>query len=328
MPVRAQTRMRILNALPRRHQDYFFGEIRKLCTAHILSLRILGSDRASEASGLFSEVMAKFLGVASLHGSDEPACETDQATASRELREQPDASEAAATDVEDPQPPPTVVAVDDEDPTRDGRVAWLIQEIGSRRAIAHRYEDMRRQRWGRWQGSGYRTMQISALIGPSAESDAADEVLARHVDGSYVLQAEPGDPHDAEDIRRVWRGLLALAKREFEPDEDVSLLLQLLARDTDIQASFGSEWPIARIVAALNEHHPQPHWNDERVDNAKKRLRNWIGRMKRDHGLDATELKDVLARYGRERAVGREGPLTHSQDARQDAPPREALAND
>ena len=47
-------------------------------------------------------------------------------------------------------------------PEQDDRVRWLIKEVGGRRALEHRFEDMRRQRWGRWHGLGYRTSLISA----------------------------------------------------------------------------------------------------------------------------------------------------------------------
>jgi hypothetical protein len=90
-----------------------------------------------------------------------------------------------------------------------------------------------------------------------------------------------------------------VAESEFRPDEDVSILLSLMAHDPEIQAGFGSEWPIRKIVDALNQRHPNPTWNDDRVDNAKKRLRNWIGRMKRDHGLDSTDLMNLFAQKAR-----------------------------
>jgi hypothetical protein len=54
-------------------------------------------------------------------------------------------------------------------------------------------------------------------------------------------------------------------------------LLELLARDPDVQAGFGLEWPVRKIVDALNISDPDPRWNDDRIENAKKRLRNWNG---------------------------------------------------
>jgi hypothetical protein len=237
--------------------------------------------------------MAKLLGSSSSPSGTEMAGETGQSD--EEVRR----TSGNTTELEESSGQPTSLTTDD-DPKRDGRVAWLIQEAGNRPAIAHRHEDMRRQRWGRWQGAGYRTVQISALTETAVGNPTADDVLTRHADASYLLQAESEDPHDAEDTRRVWRGLLALAERHFKSHDDVSLLLQLLAQDQEIQASFGNDWPITKIVEALSGRHPPPPWNADRVDNAKKRLRNWIGRMKRDHGLDAADLKHLLARYGRE----------------------------
>jgi hypothetical protein len=294
---RAQREMRprVLFSLPRQHQDYFFEEIRRLCMAYLSTVGTRGSDRDSEVRELFSEVMAKLLGGVSSPSSTEMAPETGQDILKEEVRRTSEDAEELEGTVGQP-----ISLTADEDPMRDGRVAWLIQETGNRPAIAHRHEDMRRQRWGRWHGTGYRTVQISALTEAAGGSQAADELLARHADASYPLQAEPEDPHDEADTRRVWRGLLALAERQFEAHHDVSLLLKLLAQDPEIQASFGSDWPITKIVEALNRRHPPPPWNADRVDNAKKRLRNWIGRMKRDHGLDSADLKDLLARHGRE----------------------------
>jgi len=114
------------------------------------------------------------------------------------------------------------------------------------------------------------------------------------------LSAEPGDPHDDDDVRRVWRGLLAMAASEFRPGADVLLLLDLMAHDYEVQAGFGAEWPVSQMVSALNLKHPIPSWNDDRVENAKKRLKNWIVRLKRIRGLDASDLMDLFARRGRE----------------------------
>jgi len=79
--------------------------------------------------------------------------------------------------------------------------------------------------------------------------------------------------------------------------------LQVLAHDPEVQAGFGVEWPVRKITEALNIIYPVPPWNDDRVENAKKRLRNWIGGIKRDHGLDQTDLLALFARYGRANAA-------------------------
>jgi hypothetical protein len=174
------------------------------------------------------------------------------------------------------------------DPKRDGRVSWLIDQTGGRHALTHRYEDIRRRRHGgKWRGDGYRQVQLQA----------------EHVD---VLSVDPDDPHHEDDMRRVWRGLLAMAKSEFTPDADVSTLLNLMARDSEIQAGFGTEWPITQIVNALNQHCASPPWVDDRVENAKKRLTTWIARLKRNHGLNADDLMALFARHGR--TLVREAP--------------------
>ena len=128
-----------------------------------------------------------------------------------------------------------------------------------------------------------------------------DQALARHADRSHPVWEEQEDPQYGEEIRRAWLGLLTAAERQFAPTDDVSFLLQLLAHDSEIQVGFGSEWPISMIVDALNARHPSPPWTDDRVDNAKRRLRNWIARIKRDQGLDAIDLKSLFVRIARER---------------------------
>lgn len=164
-----------------------------------------------------------------------------------------------------------------DDPQRDSRVRWLIEAVGGSQALSHRHEDIRRRQYGgKWKEDGYRQVQLEQ----------------HHVD---TLSVDADDPLHDEDVRRIWRGLLAAAKSGFASDDDVSILLDLLAHNSDIQAEFGSEWPVSKIVGELNQRGQSPIWNDDRVDNAKKRLKNWIGRMKRDLGLDSADLMDLLA---------------------------------
>lgn len=253
LPVPGTTRLRILNSLPRQHQAHFFAEVRKLCAIYIASLRIPTADREAEILELFSEVMAKLLGVTG-SGAGPKAAESAQ---------------------EDGSP----VMSGHHEPGRDDRVAWLLAEVRGWPALAHRREDIRRQRYGgKWQGEGYRQVQL-------------DE---DHVDN---LSVDADEPHHDRDMRRVWRGILVMAKTEFAPTEDISILLELMAKDPEIAEAFGAEWPIRQIADALDKSHPNAPWSDDRVDNAKKRLRNWISRLKRAHGLDSTDLMGLFARY-------------------------------
>lgn len=252
VPVLGVTRLRVLNSLPRPHQAHFFEEIRKLCANYIASLRIPMTDRESETLELFSEVMAKLLGVAG-SGAGQSVDDTG----------------------EEKSLPAWVV---NDDPKRDERVSWLISEVRGWPALAHRREDIRRKRHGgKWREDGYRQVQLNE----------------EHFD---KLGVDPDDPHHDKDIRQIWRGVLTMAKTEFNPNDDISVLLDLMAHDSDIADDFGSEWPIRRMVNALNQRHPNPLWTDDRVDNAKKRLRNWIVRLKREYGLDSTDLMDLFAR--------------------------------
>lgn len=248
----AATRLRVLNSLPRQHQEHFFEVVRGMCAQFIARVphREPNANRQSEALELFSEVMAKLLGVA---GIEYPLSKDDA----------PELPHGWSVDA---------------NPKRDGRVRWLIEQTGGLVGITHRREDMRRRQFGgKWKDGSYRQGQL-------------DEEHTKY------LSVDPDDPFHDDDIRLVWRGVLLLAQSQFEPNEDISILLILLASDTEIQAGFGSEWPVRQIVCTLNQSHPNPPWNDDRVENAKKRLKNWIGRIKRNHGLDSTDLMDLFAR--------------------------------
>jgi len=109
------------------------------------------------------------------------------------------------------------------------------------------------------------------------------------------------DPLEDEDARHAWDGLVQLTSRQFGIDDDVIALVQVLASDSDTQESFGSQWPIGKIVRALNARQSRTSWNDDRVENAKRRLTRFIGRLKQAHGLDAVDLRALLVRYSRER---------------------------
>jgi hypothetical protein len=306
MRVRRATRLRVLSLLPQRHQDHFFAEMRRLCASYVASLGVPATDREAEARELLSEVIAKLLGAASLPAGEEGAKMEEAA-----MREQ------SRPDGEVLSPLPDSWTIEDQDPGRDERVMWLIAETGGRRALSHRYEDMRRQRWGRWQPTGYRVVQVSALHrDEQAGSESDDDVLARHADASHPLHAEPEDPQHGEETRRAWLGLLATAGRQFSPGDDVSLLLGVLAGEAEVQAGFGSEWPVAAIVGALNRRHPHPPWTDDRVENAKKRLKNWIGRLKRDRGLDSTDLRGLFVRVAREHEGDLKGSAAVDRDRR------------
>jgi hypothetical protein len=86
---------------------------------------------------------------------------------------------------------PAEWSVDLHIPERDGRIVWLIEEIGGSIAISHRHADVRRRLFGR----GRATVQIGD------DEDSID------------IESYPGDDTNlrAADARRVWLGLLAVA---------------------------------------------------------------------------------------------------------------------
>ena len=52
-------------------------------------------------------------------------------------------------------------------------------------------------------------------------------------------------------------------------------------------------------MTVLNADFSPPRWADDRVENARKRLLNWLQRLMRQNGLDATDLEAVFARVAR-----------------------------
>jgi hypothetical protein len=286
---RGQVALRVLHSLPPQHEKFFYREIRNLCTDFVTSLGMPRADRASAAGELLSEVMAKLLGVGPSINIDDDMQQANRITQNSTPDDQWPFGSSLQTNIDTPE--------------QDDRVRWLIKEVGGRRALEHRFEDMRRQRWGRWHGLGYRTSQLSAPANVESGIDRDEEMLAQKDEHAREYLGDHEDTHHDWDVQRAWIGMLVIASRRFKPHEDVQKLLQVLAHDPEVQAGFGVEWPVRQIVEALNIIHPDPPWNDDRVENAKKRLRNWIGGIKRDHGLDQIDLMALFARYGRANAA-------------------------
>jgi hypothetical protein len=255
---RGHLRLHVLWSLPEGHQRYLFEEVHKLCRNHLRSQRVPPSEMTPEE--LVSEVWQKLLGTVRLLND-----------------EAPDSFPVNPADW----------SVDPHIPERDGRVVWLVEEIGGSEALAHRCEDILRQRYGRsLPGRGRRFLQLSC----------EDEI-----------DPDPSGtkPLEETDIRYVWRGLLATAALVFPPSDDVSMLLRLMAEDPDILGdSSNGRWPVRLLVALLNSRFPPPTWNGDRVDNAKRRLINWISRLMRKNRLDATDLEALFAKVTHQQESG------------------------
>jgi hypothetical protein len=212
---------------------------------------------------LLSEIWQKLLGTVST-GSEETA-----ELRSCELRE---------------------MSTDPDAPARDGRVVWLIEQIGGSMGITHRREDILRRRFGRATGGSGRP-----LVQPHDDTVFAD----------IVSDADTARSLEAADQRLVWRGLLAMVELEFEPGDDLFMLLRLVSEQPGLlQDAPGGQWPIMDIVSRLNIRFPPPAWTSDRVDNAKRRLMNWIKRLKRKNGLDDVDLEALFARVAREQERG------------------------
>jgi hypothetical protein len=259
--------LRVLWTLPQAHQGFVFHEICGLCRHYLRSKPADASEISSEE--LVSEVWAKLIGTITMPDPN-------------------DATERSNF------PDPSDWTIDLQVPENDGRVIWLIREVGGHRALAHRCEDIRRRRWGRaTPGVGRPLVQPSEL--PDLEADPDEGGLG---------------PADA---LNVWRGVLITAERTFQPDDDVCKLLRLLAKVPEVlEGSHGSRWPVGRLVTILNTEFSPPPWSDDRVENAKKRLLNWVQRLMRQNGLDATDLEAVFARVARQK-VQQRMPVTESR---------------
>ncbi len=244
---RGELRLRVLCSLPQSHERYLFSEIQSLCSDYLRRNRIPAQEITTEE--LVSEVCLKLLGTVSQSNDEEMTLHPEDWSL-------------------------------DDTPERDGRVVWLIREIGGWAAIAHRHTDILRNRFGR----GHTTVQLG-------DDDDPIEIAHYPEDDANLRTA---------DASRVWQGLFAAATDEFGPEEDVAKLLHVLARAPDIfEESSGRQWPVRRLVALLNEHFPPPDWRDRRVEDAKRRLNKWINRLMQKNALDATDLQALFARVAR-----------------------------
>jgi hypothetical protein len=267
----AELRLAVLWSLPTRHQTYLFEEVRKLCSGYLRRNRI--SAEEVTPLELVSEVWKKLLGSVSLETDYLPVVNADE------------------------------WSTDPNAPERDGRVEWLIAEIGGSEAIGHRFEDIQRERHGRSKpglGRPYRQ--------PGDENEPEE---------TRVDPDEPGELQKT-DGRRILRGLLATAALDFRPEDDVSTLLQLLADDPGILDDVHSgQWPVGLIVARLNDRPTPRRWSEDHVDNAKRRLMNWIDRLRKRNRLDETDLEGLFAGVARQLEASERQP-----PAQQPRPPR------
>ena len=249
---RGMLRLRVVKSLPPGHQDYFFEEVRKLASQYLRNKRVPSSDVVPEE--LVSEICRKLFGTVSLP-NEQPATAF------------PDPSEWSTDPV----------------PNHDGRVDWLIKEIGGLIAVAHRHQDIMRERFGR----DYKIVQ----------TDIDDEIF----EGDPAPGADGDDTLNEVDLRLVWRGLRIASRREFPPGDRVSDLLQLMERTPDLfDGSSNGRWPITEIVALLTRDFPEHAWDDDLVENAKRRLLRWVKRLKQENRLNTIDLEALFARIARQ----------------------------
>jgi hypothetical protein len=256
----AELRLRVLRSLPETHLRWLFREIRVLCENYLRRWHVPAAEVTPDE--LVSEIWQKLLGTVSLSGD-----ETEERTTTL----------------------PPEWSINPDVPKRDDRVLWLINEIGGSAAIAHRHEDLRRQRHGRFQhGRGRQTTQLGdADEPPEAASDPAEPDVLHHLDA-----------------QRIWRGLLITANLRFQAHDDVLMLLRVMDDVRDILDEPSGHWPIKRTIDLLNKRFPSSSWTDDRVDNAKRRLQNWIKQLRQKHGFDTTDLQGLFARVARKQERG------------------------
>jgi hypothetical protein len=275
----AALRLRAWTEMPERHRDEVCRQIRRRCEAFVTSIRVDRTARKAEADGLVSEVVAHLLRATAI-GRDEPPMN----------RASPQMAAPGAPTIEATAPWPWLAngRIDEGDPAGDARVAWLIDETCNRQALLHRFEDVRRrERGGKWDGAGYPMVPV-------------DHQTLESLSGTYDPVESEADSLAIDDSRRAWDGLVKLAAHQFGPDDDVVALVRVLGSDGATQDAFGTQWPIGTIVRALNGRATDASWNDDRVENAKRRLTRCIAKIRQSHGLDAVDLRALLARYSRE----------------------------
>ena len=266
--------LRVLRSLPQAHQNYLFGEVRKLCCDYLRNRRVPSSEITPE--DLLSEVWAKFLGTTCL-----------------------------PNDNETPFSNPSDWTTDPQNPELDGRVVWLhteIQRMCGAQAMGHRCEDIRRRRFGRsMPDGGRRTVQ------PDEDEDFP-EIASDCDQEDTLLEA---------DAQNAWRGLLLVFKQEHSPGDDAVSLLFVLEQNPDIFADApGTRWPVRSLVNLLDRSFAPPPWSDDRVDQAKRRLTNWIRRLMRKNGLDAMDLEGLFARVARQQERGKRVVITGFRPAK------------
>jgi hypothetical protein len=174
---------------------------------------------------------------------------------------------------------------DEKDPARDKRVAWLLTELDdvcSSLALRNLCVDITRERQG-----GRRARPVP-IDGVEAENDEGMKQGPNQSDGIHELE-----------IRFAWKGLLAMRKSEVDhPQDDVLLLLRVLAENPELEAGFSSQWPIKAIVNLLNKQYPTRSWSQRHVDNLKEKLERWIAKKRR--GVDDfADFEALLTRVGR-----------------------------
>jgi len=245
---RAQLRLRVLCSLPPTHQLFLLEKIKTMCSLFLRNRRIPHLEVSPEE--LLSEIWAKLIGTAVL---------PDEKSALDVLEQ----SEFTNSDT----------------PSDDGRVVWLIEEIGGSAALAHRYSDVERRNFGRTRRTRQLDDEDENITDPNGDNDR---------------------DADATDIQLVWRGLILAANQQFAYPDDVSSLLKLMTDAPDLfDHSMGERWPVKQIVVVLTRQSSDQAWNDRRVENAKRRLMRWVQRLMQENGLDPIDMQAMFARIAR-----------------------------
>lgn len=249
-----ELRLRVLKSLPERHIYHLHMQMLQNCRAYLRQHQDPDSEISAEE--LLSEIWKKLVGSVS----------TEQRVPAELLK---------------------YVTIDNEDPGRDGRIAWLLESTGGTGALRHRCEDIRRERHGRSSKGGRPLTQVGEET--PEMSVEPDEIESGLVDA---------------DAEVAWQGLLLEATRRFPSGDDVSLLLRLMNQQSEI-FSGNRQWPISDIAGLLNRECAVPTWTNERVDNAKRRLAKWVQNMCHSNGFGIVELEALFAKAARDRGITR-----------------------
>jgi len=142
-------------------------------------------------------------------------------------------------------------------PERDGRVVWLIDQIGGSAGIAHRREDILRRRFGR-------ASRETAAPWCSREATASSRRWCRMQMRQAHWRQQTACASGAGSLRRL--SLSFGRAMTFEAASSAG------GTPRDLQDSSGGQWPITELVVQLNNRFPPRNMDGRSRGQRKKTI--------------------------------------------------------